>query len=419
MSVALIMLRRGAAPIAVPVMILIGWFAGTRGDHWPDWGAATGTLQQHGVLLVPITAAVAAWDVSRMRRTRSALLNRTIPRSQLTMALVDCLGALLAGCVGWVTTLLVMAGSVDGGRGPYWSVILLGVFCFVPAVLIGAVCGMYLPRYLAAPLTAIGVWLAFAFGSGSENPLLVRLAVVNEACCDVDTQPIPATVLGQWLWLTGLTLGAMAIVAGSDRIRALPLAGTAVAAVSSAMVMITGAGSALVEPRVPTSEACQTRGNLTVCLWPEHAGDAAAWLDAAGDFHTRFDDLGDLPRRYVERGLRPGAPDTVVITSIPPGTPRSELVGELAHKLIPPPPGCAATGPGSYGPFPAASSRSLLRGWIKRTVHPDAPAHELVRDSETADLDRLSNLPRQRQIEWYRGVVAAHQDCRTSAPRVP
>ncbi|GAA3867643.1 hypothetical protein GCM10022243_36730 [Saccharothrix violaceirubra] len=415
MTPLLIALRRGSAPVAVPVMALLGLFAGTREDTIVDWGWASGQLQQHGVLLVPLTAALAAWDVSRDRRSGSPALTRTYPRPSVRWVLLNCVGAFLAGLVGWAVTLGMVATNVRGTGGPYWSVVLLGPFTFVAAVLCGAVAGRYLPRHLAAPLTAVAVWLGLAFGSTSADPVLARLSGVDRECCDVASQPVAATVAGQWLWLAALAVAALAVLLTPRQAGVAGVAALAMAAV--AVVTIRGTDARLTEPRTATAESCGTRAEVTVCLWPEHAADVDAWLAAATRYRSLFADLGDQPRLYLEYGLRP-AQDVPRLGPVRPGMSEDDLVTALARRLFPTPPACAEIEGGSK-PYPAADADALLSGWLARRIRPGAPADRFVPPDQVALLDRLTGSRPEDQRRWYADLVRAHRDCTTPAPESP
>ncbi|XVV04908.1 DUF7224 domain-containing protein [Actinosynnema sp. CA-248983] len=413
-----IALRRGSAPVAVPVMLLLGLFAGSRGDSWSvDWGWASGQLQQHGVLLVPLTAAIAAWDASRDRRTASPLLTRTHPRSPLHWLLLNCLGAFLAGATGWTATFAFMAANVRGGGTPYWSVVLLGPFCLLAAVLVGAAAGRYLPRYLAAPLVAVTVWLGLAFGSTSTDPFLARLSAVNRECCDVASQPVAATVAGQWLWIGAVAIAALAVLALPRLVLVVPLAAAATVALVAAPVLIHSTGAQLTEARTATAESCGTRDGVTVCMWPEHAADVDTWLTAVSRYRALFADLGEPPRLYLENGLRPDV-DAQRIGPIRPRTTEDDLVAALAQRLFPEPPACAAVD-GGWGPYPAASANTLLNAWLSQRIQPGVPASQLVPPDQVDQLARLNNSPAERQREWYQELVRAHRDCQTPAPALP
>lgn len=418
MNPLLIALRRGSAPLAVPVMALLGIFAGTRGDAWSvDWGWASGQLQQHGVLLVPLTAAIAAWDASRDRRTASSLLIRTFPRPQLTWLLLNGTGALLAGLVGWTAAITVMALNVRGGGGPYWSIVLLGPMCIAISVLLGAAAGHHLPRYLAAPLAAVVVWLGLAFGSTSSDPLISRLSAVNRECCDVASQPVAVTVAGQWLWIASLGLLALAVIVMPRIPLGITVAALAAVTATTAVTLIQSTGGQLTQPRPAIAESCGTRDGITVCMWPEHAADIDAWLTAVGRYRDAFADVAPPAALYLENGLRPGT-DAPRIGPRRPNTSDIDLVMSLAQRLFPTPPACAAV-EGGFGSYPAAEANALLNGWLTHRVMPQTPTAQLVPAQYVAALDSLIGSTTNRQREWYAELVAAHRDCTTPSPALP
>ncbi|MCG8927587.1 hypothetical protein, partial [Lentzea sp. CC55] len=369
MSPLLIALRRGSGPVAIPAMILLGFFAGTRGGWSPDWGWTSGQLQQHGVLLVPLTAALAAWDSSRDRRTASTSLIRTYPRSPLPWLVLNSVGAILAGLAGWATTFTVMASDVQGQSSPYWSVVLLGPLCVITAAFIGSAAGHHLPRYLAAPIVAAVVWVVLAYGSSSDNPLLARLSAVDRQCCEVSAQPVLSTVAGQWLWVTALAVIALAALALPRVVHSVSLAVVALVVGVAGVSLIHSSDGQLTEARESTAESCGTRNGVTVCMWPEHAAGVDAWLGAISRYRDVFDDLGTRPDLYLEHGLRPGA-DAERIGMIRPGITETDVVMSLAQRLVPQPPACAIRVDGSV-PYPAAEANALLSGWLTHRVRPD------------------------------------------------
>lgn len=418
MNPLLIALRRGSAPVAVPVMTALGVFAGTRGGGWStDWGWASGQLQQHGVLLVPLTAAIAAWDVSRDRRTTSPLLTRTYPRSSLSWLLINCVGALLAGLAGWTATFAAMASGVEGDGSPYWSVVLLGPLCVAAAALVGAAAGRHLPRYLAAPVVAAGVWSGLAFGSSSTDPLTARLSAVNRQCCEAAAQPVQVTVVGQWLWIAALAVAAVAVLTLPKVRYGAPLLVLAVGVGVVGVSLISSTGGQLTEARQATAEACGTRDGVTVCMWPEHAADVDVWLGALSRYRTLFADLGPAPELYLEWGLRPGS-EAERIGPPPPRMTETDLVMSLAQGLVPQPPSCAVVEGGSR-PYPAAEANVLLTGWLTHRVRPDVPVTALVPPTEVARFTQLISSSIEQQRSWYATLVRAHGDCATPPPALP
>lgn len=330
MSVLRIALWRGSAPIAVPAMALLGIFAGSRGGSFLDWLWATGQVQQHGLLLVPLTGAIAAWDASRDRRYGSPLVRATYPRSPLATVLLNCVGPLIAGLVGWAAMFAMTARLVRGGGEPYWSVVLLGPWCVAAAVLVGAVAGRFLPKYLAAPVTAAGLWVVLAFGSGSGNPWINALSVIDYRCCAVASQPVAATIAGQWLWVAGIALVAAAALSLPELRQGIAFGSTAVIAAIAAIVLMSFNGAALTEKRTATAEACRTQDGVTVCMWPEHARDVDVWLAAAAKHRGAFP---EQPGRYVERGLREPSPDHVEIWPVQHDQDADALAASLAGNL--------------------------------------------------------------------------------------
>ncbi|MBP2335629.1 hypothetical protein JOF41_001807 [Saccharothrix coeruleofusca] len=418
MNPLLIALRRGSAPVGVPVMTALGLYAGTRGGGWSlDWGWTSGQLQQHGVLLVPLTAALAAWDASRDRRTTSAVLTRTYPRSPLPWLLLNCVGALLAGLAGWTALFTVMALDVQGRGSPYWSVVLLGPLCLLAAVLVGAAAGRHLPRYLAAPIVAVVVWVGLAYGSGSDNPLLARLSAVDRQCCEVSAQPVQATVAGQWLWIAALAVAAIAVLALPEVAHSAPLAVIAVVLGVVAVSILRDTGGRLTEARQPTAESCGTRDGVTVCMWPEHAAGVNAWLRAISRYRAVFADLGAQPDLYLEHGLRPGA-EAERIGPMRPDVAEVDVVMSLAQRLVPAPPACAVRGDGSVH-YPAAHANALLTAWLTHRIRPDLPTAALVPPAQAPQFARLLDSGVEQQRAWYAALVRAHGDCTTPAPAVP
>ena len=419
MRVLWIVLWRGSAPITVPAMALLGIFAGTRGGSFLDWLWATGQVQQHGVLLVPLTGAVAAWDVSRDRRYGSPLVRATFPRSPLAAVLLNCVGALIAGLAGWVAMFAMTVNLVRGGGQPFWSVVLLGPWCVAAAVLVGAVAGRFMPKYLAAPVTAAGMWVLLAYGSGSDNNWIGALSVIDYRCCTVLSQPVAATIAGQWLWVAGIALVAAAVLAVPELRQGIALGSAAVVTVVAAIALMSLNGAALTEKRTVTAEVCRSQDGVTVCMWPEHERDVDLWLTAAVRYRAAFADLGEQPRLYVEGGLREPAPGTVEIGAVQHDQDAASLAMNLAQNLMPATPACAKTSGYSSGPYPAARANGLLSAWLTLRLRPEIPVDQLAAATDRDELDRLHRAPADQQLAWYRDLVRAHGDCTTPAPAVP
>ncbi|CCH29648.1 hypothetical protein ABZ816_15125 [Actinosynnema sp. NPDC047251] len=416
MTPLLIALRRGSARVGVPMMVLLGLYAATRGDAWPvDPGWTSGRMPRHGELLLPLVAAFAAWDVSRDRRAGSDLEARTYPRSPVPWLLLNCLGAVLAGLAGWVVAVAVGEWNAPDTRAPYWSVVLLEPLWVVAAALVGAAAGRRLHRRLAAPIVAVVGWLGLAFGPAAD-PLVARLGPLGHECCDVASQPVAATVAGQWLWVVALAFGAVAVSALPEVGQSVAIAAVTLVVGFLAVTVVRGTGGQSTEARRAT-EVCGSRDGVTVCMWPEHATSVAAWLGAIGRYRTLFADLGPPPDLYLANGLRP-QDRAERVGPVRPGTDEVYLVTDLAQRLVPSPPACAAHGDEPV-PYPAAQADVLLRAWLAHRVRPDVPTTVLVPPEHAEPLARLVGSDVDRQRAWYADVVRAHGDCTTPAPPVP
>ncbi|GAA1335584.1 DUF7224 domain-containing protein [Saccharothrix algeriensis] len=224
-------------------------------------------------------------------------------------------------------------------------------------------------------------------------------------------------VTGQWLWIAALAVAGVAALALSGPTRGVPPAVLSAALAVAAVTLIQSSGARLTEARPPASEVCGTRDDVTVCMWPEHAGDVDTWLGATSRYHALFADLGVQPRLYLENGLRTGA-DAPRLGPVRPGETEADLVTALARALIPPPPRCAAVEGGSRF-YPAATARALLSGWLVKRVRPDAPTAHLVPPDQVAQLERLIGSSADRQRLWYEELVEAHHDCATPPPALP
>ncbi|MEY8042857.1 DUF7224 domain-containing protein [Saccharopolyspora cebuensis] len=426
MSIAGIVARRSAALPAAPLVVGFGWFAGKQQEGlWSvDWAMGSGQVNTALLWPVALVAAIAAWDTSRMRRIDADVLERTYPRSGLAHLLLSGLPALLVGLLASAAALLAVATSMRGGGQPLWDYLLVAELMFVAATASGVAAGYVLPRYLAAPVVGIGLWLLLAYGSISDNAYLRRLVGVDIECCAAAQEPLVTTLAGQGLWLVAVAIGAAAVLCWRRPRLAARVGALAVVVALAGLGFLHRGDARLLTARQPSEAVCRTGSEVTVCLWPEHADQLPRWLSVAREYRATFDALGPAPVLFAADGTRWSAPEAVPIGVIRPHQTDADLLESLALSTVRQPPDCAripSAQPGvvSYGPYPARAGQDLVAAWIRHQVRPHLPPRALGAPGRTAEVERLLAAPENAQRDWIARAVRAGDDCTTPTPELP
>ncbi len=317
----------------------------------------------------------------------------------------------------------------DGGQ-PLWTYLAVAGTVFVAGVAVGVAGGYVLPRYLAAPVVGIGLWLVMAYGSISDNKYVRALVVRDIQCYDVSQKPLLVTLVGQWLWLVAVIVDCAAVLCWRRPRLAVRVGLLALVALLGSGKFFTEGHVQLTTMRQPDQGICrQTPGGARVCVWPAHSADLDRWSRVIDDYRQRFPEL-DPAESYVEKGLD-WSGGSARIGPIAPGTPDTKLLKQVAMRTVGRPPECArsssaeASASGqhqtvSYRRYPGTRARALLRAWILHRLHPERNIERLDPPPDRArEVERLLTAPPQQRQAWVRRAVPAVNDCTTPMPELP
>jgi uncharacterized integral membrane protein len=332
-------LRRTIAPWAalVSLVVALGFLYSFSGPWtkemlaWNEqWTLAAYWTRFLLVFLWPI--AIGAGVIGGMRDSRSGMVEllTTMSRPGLHRAakLAVALGGLLALSYLVVFAVGAVQAMLNGGFFSFaWlPIVLVGVLSLIAGAWIGLGVGRLLPHPLTAPALAVPVFAAvLVFPSVPapeimfEGPVPLRVGLLSPAFHVID-DPFLITAgrvdLGQSIWLAGLAIaGLMLLAAGSRRAKALAAVPLVVAlAVALPVLPATSAESKSVDPvaieQVCDGPVCVTRMNEAQLA--RIAGPAKEALQLLGTLPGAPVKVVELDRRLGFDEVPPRAADAVI-----------------------------------------------------------------------------------------------------------
>ncbi len=242
-------------------------------------------------LIVPVFAAAAAWEGTRL--VRGGVWQLAMVRHRVSVAAWSILPALAGGAVVIVTAALLVVTS-QGLLVPEPIVLLAVGSILVAHVAAGFAIGTRLVRSIAIPLVLLASFLSFVLPRVAGSAWLRHMSGTSiELCCGTDQWLDTGVVVAVMGGSLALVLASAVLVTRhrgtrSDfAVASLPL----VVAVAVAM-LVTPSTVKPTTPRLSVADRCLVDGGVEVCLWPEHepmladvasvASEAVAAWTAAG-----------------------------------------------------------------------------------------------------------------------------------------
>jgi hypothetical protein len=240
-------MRRSSALVAALAVLLVYGLAMVNRDTWSTgWTDLSTSLRSFLILLIPVAVAAGAWQGGRERRGRTEELMATVSRSSWQRTLSP-IAAVTIAVVAALALAVVLTGAWTGPgawRQQMWPVVsgAVGLLAVAAAVTVGAGIGRITRSNLAAPLllclSAIGLVVLYGRGMGRwaslYNPAMQPPQDVA-GLMDEFQQVRSVISVGQSIWLVGLLLTGVLLVAATTArarlIAALPAVAGALLAV--------------------------------------------------------------------------------------------------------------------------------------------------------------------------------------------
>lgn len=321
---------------ALPIVLLAGGY-GTAlypADHYGLGATAMGT----GALpfVAGFTAATAAWEGARLRRT--VWWSPTV-RSRLAIAAWAVLPSVLVGIVAMLAAVGVLLARSEATI-PDLRVLAVATLDLVAWAAVGFAAGILLPVPVAVPVGLLlpFVWLAFV---PALYPVWLRhLTGMFRDCCGLAEDLAPAAVWASVLADIGIIAAAAVLIGGWTTARrhggsVLALAVPLVAGVA----LVSGMTYAPVVPRDPVLLTCRERAGLTLCVWPEHVPEIDELATVASDVRSGWLAAGiEAPAVFTEadRIVAPAGSLTYQVA----GTAPDDVILALANGMTPQQPDC-------------------------------------------------------------------------------
>lgn len=345
---------------ALPIILLAGAYSMAL---YPSWGyglAATALGTGALPFVAGFTAATAAWEGARLRRTVWWAPN---VRSRFAIAAWAVLPSVLAGAaavLAGVAVLLVRSGAMV----PDVVVIGVAVLDLIAWAAVGFAAGIMLPVPVAVPVGILlpFVWLAF---TPAVYPLWLRhLTGMFRDCCGLAQDLATAAVVASSLVNVGLIVAAAVLIGGHRSIRRIGASVTSLALpLAVGVVLVSGMTVSPVVPRDPSLLTCRQRDDLTICLWPEHTAKADEIAAIAAGVRTRWLAAGiEVPSVFTEADRSVAPAGSLAIGDVTSTAP-DDVIMDLAVAMTPPNPVCIDPTTGDEMGTTGAVASTWLGAW--------------------------------------------------------
>lgn len=400
--------------LTLPLILLaVAYIANfTRsGDPYPVALTAAG-LATLG-FVVPICAALGAWEGGRLRR--GGTWDLPAARSRFVIAGWALGPVVAAGCLSVLAGVLTST-LASGVTVPDWRPLVVAFVVVVAHSAAGFAIGIFVPTALAVSVSLLGsfVWMVFLRGL---DPMWLRYlnGGALELCCGISEDLSPGAVAGPLVVAIGL-LGAAGLMLASGRAgigrRALALAPVPVAlAIGSGLV--SGLAAYPTVPRDDRELVCLDSEQTSVCVWPEHDGRLEEVASLATTAATGWRAAGVPGPTHFTEAQDGVAPDALVFSFALRSSP-AVIQSDFAYAMLSPWPACA-----DFGPYPGFDAREYVHAWY--AVHGGLPRAELPsfyadaripgRPSVIELLDQVLAQPLEVQRRWLAANVAALESC--------
>ncbi|MEV6976771.1 hypothetical protein [Kitasatospora sp. NPDC093806] len=417
-------LRVSAGTRALP--FLLGFVLLALGDELTAWVTPAYGLAAagHASLALPFAgaacAAAGAWEGGRLHRGR--VFNRSPVRSPLAITTPVLVPVAVMGGLGMAAALAAaaLAGGTAAGV-PQPGVLAVWAGLLLANTLVGSVVGRVLAPVVAVPLALVSSFVLNAYPAAFDTFWLRHLVGGGLSdCCAVD-QVLDGRAVAASLAFSGAVCLAAALVI---RRRGTPLVLAAALALTAGGIVLGGwlardLGPEPVRVRSADALVCD-RGRPQVCLWPELGGARSGLVRA--EVRRVADALTahgvPVPATFT-MAARPGPGEAKL--GVPTDARAWEVPPAVVGGLLPRTPDCARRG----DPYPAAAAAGTATAWLTARASPDGTTLPATgtggrfTEADTTRAQQLLRLPAERQLDWYRGTVAALARCDTPPPPFP
>jgi len=396
--------------LAVPVCLLAALYALFQPAFPLDpystavTAAGTGTLP----FLAPFSAAVAAWEGYRLRRSRVWAAANV--RSTTEIAAWSILPAATVGTAAVLVAVVVEFARFAAGF-PDLRLLAVSALVVLTHSTIGFALGVALPFVVAGPAALVTsfVWLAFV---PALQPVWLRhVTGLFRDCCrlqgDLASQAVAASVIVN----IGILVATLTLMSGTSSRKLAASISVLVVPMLLGLTMVAGMGFSPEVARDVSHLRCSSSPTVTVCVWPEHADRVGEVLRISDAVRTRWTDLGlEVPATFTEAdpatidGALTFAFNGVVAT-------KDDLIEALADGMLPALPECPAGATGGIAfeylrAWYAASgglAESLLRAEYSYSTDPYPPVMTVV--------DELVDVSAEERREWIDRAEEVTQFC--------
>lgn len=383
-----------------------------RADPYPL--AVTSTALATLGFIVPIVAALGAWEGGRLRRADWWALPHVRPRAAIAAwALAPIVATGVAAVSAGVLANLFAVDLLFPDPRP---VAVAGVV-LVAHALAGFSLGLAVPVVVAAPAALLTsfVWMVFL---RAIEPIWLRHlnGGALELCCGRHEELAPAAVVGALTVALGLAASSITFLTlrrsrRRDLLVPLPLL---IGLVVGSM-MVSSLGSQPTMARDRSALLCDSpSSSVTVCVWPEHVDRLQEVGSIAEKAARGWRAVGlQVPPTFAE-----GPPETTPAGVLPFGFSRasdpSDIVSGLAYAMLPAWPACA-----DRGPYLGYDAFDYVHAWFATTGGMSDEEIERrfgdlqARGAATIPvvLAKVRALPVEEQLAWVADNVAALEAC--------
>jgi len=363
--------------------------------------------------VVPICAALGAWEGGRLRR--GGTWDLPTVRSRYVIAAWALGPVVAAGCVSVVAAVLTST-LASGVTVPDWRPLLVAFLVVLAHSAAGFALGILVPTAVAVSVSLLAsfVWMVFLRGL---DPMWLRYlnGGAIELCCDISTDVAPTAVAGPLVVAIGLLAAAgltLATTRAGLQRRALALSPLLIALVIGSMLV----SELSAYPAVPRDERqllCSDRDQIRICVWPEHEPRFAEVVGLATTASAGWLAAGVSAPTLFTEGHDGDPPDALKFSFALRSSP-SVIVSGFAYAMLPPWPTCA-----DFGPYLGFEAFEYVNAWY--AAHGGLPQDDLRsmylassgpdRPPVIELVDQVLAQPLDVQRRWLAANVVALESC--------
>lgn len=387
-------IRVNPAVWMTPILTVIALFYSSLGAKPEPYLLAVSAAGINPLFVIaPVSAACAAWEGGRLRR--SGWLTFPHVRSPFVVALAALAPAFVMGVLALTATLSFKFIEVGIIGMPDARVLLVALTVLAAHVMLGFAIGINISPVISVPAV---FFLDFGWMllPPAQEPLWLRhLTGALESCCFTSSTLAPSVILGSLSIAGGFFVIALLLIRQ-------PLDRYALALALIAMVASFGVGSFLVSdlgayPIVPrdSSVLVCSESSPQVCVWPEHVERLPEVVELATQAAARWQEAGfDVPEKFSEQNdLSIGKRGFGMSTE----TLHYQLLNSLAYSLLPDYTEC----PNGL-PYPAKYlGEDYILAWLDVTAQMPEDELAIRFDEELLQIiSEIQSLPVEQQQLW-------------------